>query len=132
MTAPDHMIEPLKIFLHVWGHPYMALVLCPAVPSPPRTHLRAAIDKGAGIGRVLEHCRDRRDGGTPPAGLAIAVSPRQRKPALVERADDPNGGTALEKGVKHQSDPGLHLPVRDLGDDTGGIAHQSDRQWQGQ
>src|SRR3954453_2248503 len=24
MTAPDHMVEPLKIFLHVWGHPYMA------------------------------------------------------------------------------------------------------------
>src|SRR6185369_361305 len=74
-----------------------ALVLCPAVSSPPWTHLRAAIDKGAGISRVLEHRRDRRDGGTPPACLAIAVSPRQRKPSLVERADDPNGGTALEK-----------------------------------
>src|SRR5690348_12141493 len=24
MTAPDHMVEPLKIFLHVWGHPYLA------------------------------------------------------------------------------------------------------------
>jgi len=109
-----------------------ALVLCPALPSPPRTHLRAAIDKGAGIGRVLEHRRDRRDGGTPPACLAIAVSPRQRKPSLVERADDPNGGTALEKDVEHQSDPGLHLPVRGLGDDTGSIAHQPNRQCQGQ
>src|SRR3954454_13954476 len=24
MIAPDHMVEPLKIFLRVWGHPYMA------------------------------------------------------------------------------------------------------------
>ena len=39
---------------------------------------------------------------------------------------------ALEKGVEHQSDPGLHLPVRGLGDDTGGVAHQPNRQWQGQ
>src|SRR3954453_18002894 len=109
-----------------------ALVLCPAVPLPPRTHLRAAIDKGAGISGGLEHRRDRRDGGTPPACLAIAASPRQRKPSLVERADDPNGGAALEKGVEYQSDPGLHLPIRGLGDDTGGIAHQPDRQWQGQ
>src|SRR3954464_5499771 len=84
-----------------------ALVLCPAVPSPPRTHLRAAIAKAAALARALEHRRDRRDGGTPPACLAIAVSPRQRKPSFVERSDDPNGGTALEKGVEHQSDPGL-------------------------
>jgi hypothetical protein len=25
MTAPDHMVEPLKTFLREWGHPYMAL-----------------------------------------------------------------------------------------------------------
>lgn len=24
MTAPDHMVEPFKIFLREWGHPYMA------------------------------------------------------------------------------------------------------------
>jgi len=23
MTAPDHVVEPLKIFLREWGHPYM-------------------------------------------------------------------------------------------------------------
>jgi putative transposase len=24
MTAPDHVVEPLKTFLREWGHPYMA------------------------------------------------------------------------------------------------------------
>ena len=30
MTAPDHVVEPLKDFLRGWGHPYM---IFGAVPS---------------------------------------------------------------------------------------------------
>jgi len=26
MTAPDHVVEPLKTLLREWGHPYMAFV----------------------------------------------------------------------------------------------------------
>ena len=26
MTAPDHVVEPLKTFLREWGHPYMPFV----------------------------------------------------------------------------------------------------------
>ena len=45
------------------------------------------------------------------AGLPVAVPPRQAKAALVERADHPNRGAALQEGIKHQCDAGLE-PLR--------------------
>ena len=37
MTAPDHVVEPLKIFLREWGHPYMTQGQpLPDLEHPPR------------------------------------------------------------------------------------------------
>src|SRR5438105_3856060 len=49
-----------------------------------------------------------------------------------ERANHPNGGTALEESIKHQCDAGLDLQVRSLRHDARGIPDEPDRQRQSQ
>src|SRR3954453_3772697 len=41
MTAPDHVVEPLKTLLREWGHPYMALSEgdpCASYRTAPHRH----------------------------------------------------------------------------------------------
>jgi hypothetical protein len=95
-----------------------------------RTHPGPAIGQGAGIGRIFEHRRHCGNNRALPAGLSIAVPPRQAEAALVQRADHPNSRAALEEGIKHQCDAGLDLQVRGLRHNARGIPDEPDRQRQ--
>ena len=103
------------------------LPLCRTVMPFGRTHPGPAIDEGTGIGRIFKHCRHCGNGRALPAGLSIAVPPRQAEAALVERADHPYSRAALEEGIKHQCDAGLDLQVRGLRHNARGIPDEPDR-----
>ena len=70
--------------------------------------------------------------GLPPDQIAEAVRAGQQQVAVVEETHDLAGGLDLEEGGEDQVEPALHLLVGVLEHAAQRVAHQPDRQGQGQ
>ena len=111
MTAPDHVIKPLKNILREWGHPYMAL------RDEGAYRGRCRLGSGAhGHGHRRQRSRHQSDGGACCTARRAMSSPM---PAIRERTSDPN-----------LTDRDVSLEHRDQAQHHQGVAESGCRIWQ--
>src|ERR671933_206730 len=120
MTAPDHMVEPLKIFLHVWGHPYRHLDEVAIKTAGKKHWLWRAVDQdGLVLDILVQSRRDKR----AAKRLLRKLLKRQCRPPRVLITDKLGSYSAAKAevmpSIEHRKHKGLnnraensHQPTR--------------------
>jgi len=91
---------------------------------------RAAIDKGACVGRVFENLQDRCHRGSLPDQVTEAITPWQQEVVVIEKLQHFTRRAFLQEGGKDELKAIMHLLMRVLVHATSCIPHESNGQCQ--
>ena len=91
---------------------------------------RAAIDKGACVGRVFKDLQDGCCRGPLPNQIAEAIAPRQQEVVVIEKRQHFTRRAFLQKSGEDELQAIMHLVMRVLMHASSRITHEANRQCQ--